>query len=93
MPPAKASKNADDVPPKTLKTRPPSHGEHLILSYPAPHVLLVTFNRPKAMNSVSEPMRRDLIAIFDWFETEPDAWVAIVTGNGPAFSAGADLKA
>lgn len=93
MAPAKASKNADDLPPRTLKTLPPSHAEHLILSYPAPHVILVTFNRPKAMNSVSEPMRQDLIAIFDWFEAEPDLWVAIVTGNGTAFSAGADLKA
>ncbi|KAF8313214.1 ClpP/crotonase [Clavulina sp. PMI_390] len=92
MAPTKLSKNADDMPPKTLNSPPPQHSEAIILSYPAPHVILVTFNRPKAMNAVHDPMRVDLQRVFDWFENEPDLWVAIITGNGPAFCAGADLK-
>lgn len=55
--------------------------------------MLVTFNKPKAMNAIDSAMRLDLGAIFDWFETEPDLWVAVITGSGRAFSAGADLKA
>ena len=90
---SKTSGNADKTPPYTLATPPPSHADHVILSFPSPHIMLVTFNRPKAMNAVDIAMRLDLESIFNWFETEPDLWVAVVTGNGPAFSAGADLKA
>ena len=88
------SKIADQKPPSTLTTPPPSHADHVILSFPLPHVMLVTLNKPKAMNAVDIAMRLDLEAIFNWFEGEPDIWVAIVTGTGPAaFSAGADLRA
>ena len=37
-------------------------------------------------------MRRGLNAAFDRFRTEDDAWVAIVTGAGRAFCAGADMR-
>lgn len=78
--------------PASIQTPPPAHDEHVILSYPAPHVLLVTFNRASALNAIHDAMRLDLEAVFDWFETEPDLWVAVVTGTGRAFCAGADLK-
>ena len=92
MAPSKSSGDADQTP-STLTTPPPPHADHVILAFPSPHIMLVAFNRPKAMNAVDVAMRLDLEAIFNWFETEPDLWVAVVTGNGPAFSAGADLKA
>jgi len=94
MTPSKTPGIADQKPPSTLTTPPPSHAGHVILSFPLPRVMLVTFNRPKAMNAVDVAMRLDLQDIFNWFEREPDLWVAIVTGTGPvAFSAGADLRA
>ncbi|KAF9518783.1 hypothetical protein BS47DRAFT_1337919 [Hydnum rufescens UP504] len=81
-----------NVPPKTLKTPPPSHGPEVILSYPLPHLLVITLNRPNNMNSMSPSLRADLGVVLDWFDTEPDLWALIVTGAGRAFCAGADLK-
>ncbi|KAF8308956.1 ClpP/crotonase [Clavulina sp. PMI_390] len=92
MAPIERSELAKDVTPKSLKTTPPQHSDAIILSYPVPHVMLVTLNRPKARNAISAEMKMDVTRVFDWFENEPDLWVAIITGNGPAFCAGADLK-
>ena len=55
--------------------------------------LLVSFNRPRAYNSMPPAMHAELSKIFRYFDTEPSLWVAIVTGKGKAFSAGFDLKA
>src|SRR5438128_8093972 len=56
------------------------------------HVATITYNRPDALNAINGEMRRDLNAAFDRFRTEDAAWVAIVTGAGRAFCAGADLR-
>jgi len=54
---------------------------------------VVTIHRPEVMNSLHPPANRELAGVFDAFEKDPDAWVAIVTGAGDrAFSAGNDLK-
>ena len=54
--------------------------------------MIVTFNRPKAMNSMPAAMHCELSKIFRYFDTNDELWVAIVTGTGRAFSAGFDLK-
>src|SRR3984957_18618458 len=56
------------------------------------HVATITYNRPGALNAVNGELRRDLNAAFARFRDEQDAWVAIVTGAGRAFCAGADLR-
>lgn len=57
------------------------------------HVWIVTINRPEVMNSLHPPANRDLAAVWDEFEADPEAWVGIITGAGErAFSAGNDLK-
>jgi E-phenylitaconyl-CoA hydratase len=56
------------------------------------HVATITYNRPVALNAINGEMRRDLNAAFARFRDEEDAWVAIVTGAGKAFCAGADLR-
>lgn len=63
-----------------------------IVSSPAPHVLLITLNRPKQLNALRREMHYRLDKLFTWFENEPKLRVAIVTGKGRAFCAGADLK-
>jgi (E)-benzylidenesuccinyl-CoA hydratase len=55
------------------------------------HVATITYNRPEALNAIDGEMRRGLNAAFTRFRDEEDAWVAIVTGAGRAFCAGADL--
>lgn len=66
----------------------PQVGEHLILSTPAPHVLMMKMNRPRQLNAMSYGMEQDMRKTLDWFEGEPSLWVVILTGNGRAFCAG-----
>jgi len=57
------------------------------------HVLTVTIERPEVMNSLHPPANVELEGVFDDFVSDPDLWVAIITGAGDrAFSAGNDLK-
>ena len=55
------------------------------------HVATITYNRPDALNAINGAMRRDLNEAFARFRDEDEAWIAIVTGAGRAFCAGADL--
>jgi enoyl-CoA hydratase len=57
------------------------------------HVLIVTMNRPEARNALSGPMLAGLTAAWNQVDADPDIRVAILTGAGGAFCAGADLKA
>jgi enoyl-CoA hydratase/carnithine racemase len=56
-------------------------------------LLIVTINRPERMNAVHPPANEELARVFDDFATDPELWVAILTGAGDrAFSAGNDLR-
>jgi len=57
------------------------------------HLLQVTISRPEVMNAIHPPASFELSRVFDSFESDPELWVAIVTGAGDkAFCAGNDLK-
>ena len=56
------------------------------------HVVTITYRRPEALNAINGAMRQGLNAAWERFRDDQDAWVAIVTGEGRAFCAGADLK-
>lgn len=56
------------------------------------HVVTITYNRPDRLNAVNGAMREGLNAAWERFLGDESAWVAIVTGSGKAFCAGADLK-
>lgn len=74
-----------------LSTRPPPTPSYL-LSYPASHVLLITINRPRQMNSIPYTAHWEADALMTWFDAEPSLRVAVVTGAGEkAFCAGQDL--
>jgi E-phenylitaconyl-CoA hydratase len=63
-----------------------------VLYEAAGHIATITYNRPEVRNAVNGEMRRDLNDTFARFRDDEDAWVAIVTGAGSAFCAGADLR-
>jgi E-phenylitaconyl-CoA hydratase len=56
------------------------------------HVITITYCRPKRRNAVNSRMRQELNAAWLRFRDDEDAWVAILTGSGKAFCAGADIK-
>ena len=55
-------------------------------------IAYVTLNRPDVKNAISTTMDRELKEVFSDFRDDEAVDVAIVTGTGDAFSAGADLK-
>ena len=54
-------------------------------------IAYVTINRPQAMNALNTQVLDELYAAFTQFEGDADAKAAIVTGEGKAFVAGADI--
>lgn len=56
-------------------------------------VVVVTIDRPEVRNAVDWDTARELSAAFRRFEADDALEVAILTGAGGAFCAGADLKA
>jgi enoyl-CoA hydratase/carnithine racemase len=59
----------------------------------AGRILTVTIRRPEVLNALHPPASAELARVFDDFTTDPELWVAILTGEGErAFCAGNDLK-
>jgi enoyl-CoA hydratase len=56
-------------------------------------VVVVTLDRPERRNAVDAATAQELAAAFREFDGDPTASVAILTGAGGTFCAGADLKA
>jgi len=56
------------------------------------HVLIVTMNRPQARNALSGEMMALMRQAWDQVDADPQIRVAVLTGAGGAFCAGADLK-
>jgi enoyl-CoA hydratase len=67
--------------------------EERILTERRGHVLVVTINRPEARNAFDAASAQALQAAADRIDVEDDIFVAVITGAGGNFSAGADLKA
>jgi E-phenylitaconyl-CoA hydratase len=58
----------------------------------ADHVATITLNRPDAMNAINTELRDGLMDALRRVRNEDDIRVAVLTGNGRAFCAGADLR-
>lgn len=54
---------------------------------------VLTMNRPEARNAVNAEVARDMEAALDRLEADDRAWTGVLCAQGPAFCAGADLKA
>jgi enoyl-CoA hydratase/carnithine racemase len=71
---------------------PPSADEGVVLYEKRDRIAYVTINRPEARNAVSPEVHRAMIAAWADFADDDSVDVAILTGTGEAFCAGADLK-
>ena len=64
--------------------------ETLILSL-QDHVATVRLNRPDKANAMNATMWQDIRLAFDWLDSQPEARVAVLQGEGRHFTAGIDL--
>jgi enoyl-CoA hydratase/carnithine racemase len=71
---------------------PPGADEGVVLYEKRDRIAYLTINRPEARNAVSPEVHRAMIAAWADFEEDDSVDVAILTGAGEAFCAGADLK-
>ena len=55
-------------------------------------VAVIKLNRPEARNAMNSALRDALADIWERVREDDAIRIAVLTGNGPAFSAGADLK-
>eukprot|EP00850_Spirogloea_muscicola_P018546 SM000171S03235 [mRNA] locus=s171:98937:100486:- [translate_table: standard] len=53
---------------------------------------LVRLARPKALNALSEGLLRDVVDAFRALDAAPQVGAIVLTGEGKAFAAGADIK-
>jgi enoyl-CoA hydratase/carnithine racemase len=53
---------------------------------------VITLNRPEALNAMNAQLSQELYEAWERFMAEDDAYVAVLTGAGRAFCAGADMK-
>jgi enoyl-CoA hydratase/carnithine racemase len=59
----------------------------------APHVAVITIERPASRNAVNAAVTQGLAAAVETLEANDDVWAVVLTGaGGKAFCAGADLK-
>jgi len=67
------------------------HAEDLIRYKCSDRVATITFNRPEKLNAFNDAMVMRFAEVLHHFDIDPDADVAIVCGEGRAFSSGADV--
>ncbi|MDB5751122.1 MAG: Unsaturated acyl-CoA hydratase [Ramlibacter sp.] len=65
--------------------------KHLELSFGA-GVATVTLNRPEVRNAFNDEVVTELAAVFSELAKRDEVRCVVLTGNGPAFCAGADLN-
>jgi 2-(1,2-epoxy-1,2-dihydrophenyl)acetyl-CoA isomerase len=56
-------------------------------------IATLRFNRPQALNAMTLPLMEELNAAFDRAANDPSVRAIVLTGEGRAFSTGADLTA
>lgn len=60
-----------------LALRPPPHEEHLKVSFPQDHVMLITLNRPNNLNAITPQLTKDIATILNWFDDQTSLWYVL----------------
>ena len=66
--------------------------ETLIYDLKEDGILWIRFNRPRSLNAVNRTFARELREAVEQAEADAEVKIVILTGEGRAFCAGADLK-
>jgi enoyl-CoA hydratase len=66
--------------------------EFVLVDKPRPHITLVTLNRPERMNAMAFDVMVPFRDVLQEISYDNDTRIVVVTGNGRAFCAGADLE-
>ena len=56
------------------------------------HIAYISLNRPDSLNAFTRSMTRELAKIWIDFRDDRNLWVAVLSGEGRSFCAGADVK-
>jgi enoyl-CoA hydratase len=67
--------------------------EPAVLTERRDRVLLITLNRPDAMNAINGALSRGLVDAVEELDADPGLTAGVLTGAGRGFCAGMDLKA
>ena len=67
-------------------------GYETILTETRGRVLLITLNRPKALNAINAQLTAEVIAAATAADADPGIGCIVLTGSERAFAAGADIK-
>lgn len=65
---------------------------NLLIQGPDKGVLLLTLNRPEALNALNTALLGELAAALDAAEADPATRAVVITGSERAFAAGADIN-
>lgn len=66
--------------------------KNLILTKQDSSVALITINNPKTLNALNTSVLQDLSKVFDDLHNDQQIRAVVITGEGRAFVAGADIK-
>ncbi len=66
--------------------------QHIIFERREPGILWMTFNRPEVLNAATARMHTELMEVWQTIDRDPQTRVAVITGAGRGFMAGADLQ-
>lgn len=66
--------------------------KNLLIHGPEQGVLLLTLNRPEALNALNTALLSELSAALDTAEADADTRAVVITGSDRAFAAGADIN-
>lgn len=64
----------------------------MVVSRKEDRVMVVTLNRPKALNALCDQLVLELSQHLDKAQEDPNCGCIVITGEGRAFAAGADIK-
>lgn len=56
------------------------------------HIAYISLNRPESLNAVTRTMVKELAKIWIDFRDDSNLWVAVLSGEGKSYCAGADVK-